>query len=223
MAHKREFTIAELVEQSGVPATTIHHYRRLGLLPAPREVALGCLRYARNLRLLHLEDTEHPDDPFTLFNLGWTYQELGQTAEALRLLRRSLERSPSDASIVPKLYLLLVQGHRRLGEVQAAWAASHQQGTYLAAQYKRLVKRMGKKKWRREVAIVIAELTAALEPDYVVLGGGNAKYVRELPPNVRLGANTNAFAGGFRLWEEEATAKRSPRCSPPTQRAVLQT
>ena len=34
----------------------------------------------------------------------------------------------------------------RAALVQAAWAASHQKGTYLAAQYQRLVKRMGKKK-----------------------------------------------------------------------------
>ena len=67
------------------------------------------------------------------------------------------------------------------------------------------LKRLGKKKWRREVASVLAELTAALEPDYVVLGGGNARLVRDLPPNVRLGANTNAFAGGFRLWEDQPT------------------
>jgi transposase len=34
----------------------------------------------------------------------------------------------------------------RAALVQAAWAATHQKGTYLAAQYKRLVRRMGKKK-----------------------------------------------------------------------------
>jgi polyphosphate glucokinase len=65
------------------------------------------------------------------------------------------------------------------------------------------LKRLGKKKWRRAVNFVIAELSAALEPDYVVLGGGNADLVRDLPPNVRLGDNTKAFAGGFRLWEEQ--------------------
>src|SRR5438034_1022520 len=58
------------------------------------DAALRPRKLASNLRLLHLEDTEHPDDPFTLFNLGWTYQELGQTAEALPLLQRSVERSP---------------------------------------------------------------------------------------------------------------------------------
>jgi polyphosphate glucokinase len=48
---------------------------------------------------------------------------------------------------------------------------------------------------------VIERLAAALEPDYVVLGGGNAKKVGDLPANVRLGANDNAFLGGFRLWD----------------------
>jgi hypothetical protein len=44
-------------------------------------------------------------------------------------------------------------------------------------------------------------LSAALQPDYVVLGGGEAKKLHELPENVRLGANSNAFIGGFRLWD----------------------
>jgi polyphosphate glucokinase len=59
----------------------------------------------------------------------------------------------------------------------------------------------GKKKWESAVAETIERLSAALEPDYVVLGGGNADKLTELPPNVRLGANTNAFLGAFRLWD----------------------
>ena len=62
-------------------------------------------------------------------------------------------------------------------------------------------KRLGKKKWRAAVAKTIEELSAAFEPDYVVLGGGNVKELDELPAGVRLGANTNAFVGGFRLWD----------------------
>jgi polyphosphate glucokinase len=62
------------------------------------------------------------------------------------------------------------------------------------------LKRLGKKRWRKAVAKVAEELTAALEPDYVVLGGGNAKFLEELPVNCRLGANANAFVGGFRMW-----------------------
>ena len=59
----------------------------------------------------------------------------------------------------------------------------------------------GKKKWQKAVAETIERLTAALEPDYVVLGGGNAKKLAELPSNARLGGNENAFLGAFRLWD----------------------
>jgi polyphosphate glucokinase len=65
----------------------------------------------------------------------------------------------------------------------------------------------GKKRWRQDVVDVIERLTAALEPDYVILGGGNADKVRELPPSVRLGDNANAFVGGFRLWDPDAPAR----------------
>ena len=69
----------------------------------------------------------------------------------------------------------------------------------------------GMKKWRRDVADVVARLTAALEPDDVVLGGGNAKRLKELPPGSRLGENANAFLGGFRLWNEaESNASKPP-------------
>ena len=64
------------------------------------------------------------------------------------------------------------------------------------------LQRLGKKKWRRHVADVVAELKNALEADYVVLGGGNAKLLRKLPPGARRGDNSTAFIGGFRLWEE---------------------
>ena len=65
--------------------------------------------------------------------------------------------------------------------------------------------RLGKKKWRQHVADVIARLMAALEPEYVILGGGNVKKLEELPPGCRAGDNAKAFLGGFRLWEEEGT------------------
>lgn len=61
--------------------------------------------------------------------------------------------------------------------------------------------RLGKKRWRKVVAEVVELFVAALEPDYVVLGGGNADKLQELPPNARLGDNRNAFLGGFRIWE----------------------
>lgn len=63
------------------------------------------------------------------------------------------------------------------------------------------LERLGKKKWKRAVAQAVGELVRALQPDYVVLGGGNAKKLDELPPNARLGANNNAFVGAARLWD----------------------
>jgi polyphosphate glucokinase len=62
------------------------------------------------------------------------------------------------------------------------------------------LKRLGKNKWRRHVAKVVEELKTALEADYVVLGGGNVKKLKTLPPAARAGSNANAFLGGFRLW-----------------------
>jgi polyphosphate glucokinase len=59
----------------------------------------------------------------------------------------------------------------------------------------------GKKKWRVYVTDVIERLTAALEPDEVVIGGGNVKLLKLIPEGCRTGDNANAFAGGFRLWE----------------------
>jgi polyphosphate glucokinase len=66
------------------------------------------------------------------------------------------------------------------------------------------LERLGRKRWRKAVHETIGTLTAALEPDYVVVGGGNAENLDELPPNVKLGSNENAFEGGFRLWDEGA-------------------
>jgi polyphosphate glucokinase len=68
--------------------------------------------------------------------------------------------------------------------------------------------KLGPNKWRRHVADVVKLLIAALQPDDVVLGGGNAKRLKELPPGCRVGDNANAFKGGFRLWEK--TVKNAP-------------
>jgi polyphosphate glucokinase len=59
----------------------------------------------------------------------------------------------------------------------------------------------GNKKWRKVVADVVAQLSTVLEADYVVIGGGNAKRLKSLPPNARLGDNRNAFIGGLRMWQ----------------------
>src|SRR5438477_4115112 len=73
----------------------------------------------------------------------------------------------------------------------------------------------GKKKWRRYVADVVKRLVAALEPDEVVIGGGNVKKLKELAPGCRAVDNTNAFLGGFRLWQERGVRKNSARPKPP--------
>ena len=65
------------------------------------------------------------------------------------------------------------------------------------------LKRLGKKKWRKEVFKVTKKLITALEADYVVLGGGNVAKLKKLPPGARMGNNENAILGGFRLWKGE--------------------
>ena len=70
------------------------------------------------------------------------------------------------------------------------------------------LKRLGRSKWRHEVLAVIDVFRKALQPEYIVLGGGNAKLMKELPPDVRLGSNANAFIGGYRLWDP-ATPKEA--------------
>lgn len=68
--------------------------------------------------------------------------------------------------------------------------------------------RMGKAKWRRHVFVVIDHFRHAFEVEYVVVGGGNSKLLKELPEGVRFGANSNAFRGGFRLWNESPRKQR---------------
>jgi polyphosphate glucokinase len=63
------------------------------------------------------------------------------------------------------------------------------------------LEKYGRRKWRLYVEDVVARLIAALEPDDVVLGGGNVKELEELPQGCRRGDNANAFLGGFRLWQ----------------------
>lgn len=62
------------------------------------------------------------------------------------------------------------------------------------------LKRRGKKKWQHHVAEVVQQLKEAMQVDSVVLGGGNARLLKKLPPGTRLGSNANAFQGGYRLW-----------------------
>jgi polyphosphate glucokinase len=87
----------------------------------------------------------------------------------------------------------------------------YKQGTYEDYVGLRGLVKQGKKKWRQHVADVVERLMAALEPDDVVLGGGNVKKLKKLPPGCRAGDNANAFLGGLRLWEKTDNRKPSPR------------
>lgn len=66
------------------------------------------------------------------------------------------------------------------------------------------LEKRGKKKWRKYVFDVVDRLRAAMQPDYVVIGGGNVDKLDELPADSRRGDNTRAFEGGFRLWRDKA-------------------
>ena len=84
-------------------------------------------------------------------------------------------------------------------------------GTYEDYVGQRGLKRLGRKKWQQHVEDGVARLITALHPDDVVLGGGNAEKLREIPPECRLGDNAKAFLGGFRLWEDEGTVGQTQR------------
>ena len=75
----------------------------------------------------------------------------------------------------------------------------------------------GKKKWRRYVEDVVDRLVAALEPDDVVIGGGNIHKLKKLPPGCRAGDNVNAFRGGFRLWKDAQRTGDKPRPRKPAK------
>jgi polyphosphate glucokinase len=91
---------------------------------------------------------------------------------------------------------------------------SRKRGTYEDYVGLRGLKRFGKKKWERYVAYGVARLIDALHPGDIVLGGGNSKKLKHLPPGCRRGDNANAFLGGFRLWEDAKDGR------PPTRTKV---
>jgi polyphosphate glucokinase len=67
--------------------------------------------------------------------------------------------------------------------------------------------RFGKKRWRKLVEDVVERLVAALEPQDVVIGGGNLIHMNQLPRGCRAGNNANAFVGGFRMWDDAVWPK----------------
>jgi hypothetical protein len=78
--------------------------------------------------------------------------------------------------------------------------------------------RIGKQSWRRLVGEMVGSFSRAFVVDYVVLGGGNAKLVKELPNGARLGHNLTAFRGGFRLWHLDDIRTLTPEGEVPPEK-----
>jgi O-antigen biosynthesis protein len=74
----------------------------------------------RDLKLLHLELSEQSEHPFTLFNLGMTYSNIGEHTKAIEFLRRSIAVSVTADSHVRKAYSLLVYSLSHAGQVTEA-------------------------------------------------------------------------------------------------------
>lgn len=67
---------------------------------------------------------------------------------------------------------------------------------------------LGEKAWQRDVQHALVQLKKSLIADYVVVGGGNAKELNEIPKGIELGHNRNAFLGGVRLWQTNSRTRR---------------
>ena len=74
--------------------------------------------------------------------------------------------------------------------------------------------RLGPKKWRRHVHKVVEILRQGLQADNVVLGGGQTKKLKKVPPGIRLGGNEHAILGGLRLWDEPRHSRQRRRRRP---------
>jgi polyphosphate glucokinase len=105
------------------------------------------------------------------------------------------------------------------GKVRAFELGSlpYKRGTYEDYVNRQRLQRRGRKRWSKDVAEVVGHMIRALRPDDVVLGGGNAKKLTQLPKGCRLGSNANAFTGGFRMWEQPEKKKASDRNRSPLQ------
>jgi len=111
---------------------------------------------------------------------------------------------------------LMVRGHIVPMELGALSYRKRTIEDYLGT---RGLQKLGKKKWRKEVEFLVKRLTSALLLDDVVIGGGNAKKLKLMPPGCRLGSNAKAFPGGFRMWESWASRNPQTRQRPGDDRA----
>jgi polyphosphate glucokinase len=125
-------------------------------------------------------------------------QALG-SYEGGRMLFLGLGTGLGSAMITEEFILTLELGHLPYKRRQTLGEALGRPG----------LKRFGITAWRRAVMDVAPALMKAFLADSVVIGGGNAKKLKELPPGVRLGHNLTAFRGGFRLWNAETAPRAS--------------
>ena len=89
----------------------------------------------------------------------------------------------------------------RLESLELAHLLYRQNCTYEDYVGARALERLGSKKWSHHVTAIVKHFREVLGADYVVLGGGNARKLTNLPPKCLMGDNEMAFVGGFRLWE----------------------
>jgi polyphosphate glucokinase len=87
----------------------------------------------------------------------------------------------------------------------------YKKGTYEDYVGNRGLDRFGKQRWRKLVEDVVERLVAALEPEDVVIGGGNVMHMSKLPKGCRASDNAHAFIGGFRMWDDPPRTTRRPR------------
>jgi hypothetical protein len=73
---------------------------------------------------------------------------------------------------------------------------------------KATLKQLGRVRWSRHVEKAVSILASAIQPDYTVIGGGQAKLVLDLPRGTELVDNKKAFLGGMRLWHTPAWFRR---------------
>jgi predicted NBD/HSP70 family sugar kinase len=111
-----------------------------------------------------------------------------------KLLFLGLGTGLGSALIADGMVLALELGHLH-------WTKKH---SYEEVVGKAGYARLGKKKWRHKVQRVVQDFSDALLPDDIVLGGGQSKKLKQLPAQARRGSNDDAFAGGFRVWEDDS-------------------
>lgn len=126
-------------------------------------------------------------------------QALGSWPGEGKMLYLGLGTGLGNAMVLPDQAGLPVVVPMELGHLPYRDGKTFEQCVGIAA-----LKENGKKDWERDVFKTIEKLKAAMVADFVVLGGGNVKRLKELPADVHRGDNLNAFLGGFRLHDPAA-------------------